>query len=93
MDAASAAEMTQQAMIQVLWLAAPILAVGLVVGLLIGILQSITQVQDHTLSFAPKLIAILVVICLCLPWFFEKMADYSQQTLKEIPQVITRQQP
>ena len=93
MDTASAAEMAQQAIVQVLWLAGPILVVGLVVGLLIGIIQSITQIQDHTLSFAPKLIAILVVICLCLPWFFEKLSDYSQQTYKDIPKVVTGQQP
>ena len=93
MDSAKAAELVQQAMLQVLWLAGPILVVGLIVGVLIGIIQSITQIQDHTLSFAPKLIAILIVICLCLPLFFEKLSDYSQQAIQDAPKIVTGSEP
>ena len=93
MESYQAAELVQQAIWQLLLLASPVLVTGLVVGILIGIIQSFTQIQDHTLGFVPKLIAILIVICVCLPWLFEKMADYSSQAFKDIPQNISTDGP
>ena len=93
MDSYQAAELVQQAIWQVLLLAAPVLITGLVVGLVIGIFQSFTQIQDHTLGFVPKMIAILVVICLCLPWLFETMSEYSSETFEQIPGRISEGEP
>jgi flagellar biosynthetic protein FliQ len=47
-----------------------------------------TQIQDHTLSYIPKLTAILIVMCICLPWIFEKLTEYSTQLFTSIPQII-----
>ena len=88
-----ASEFVQQAIWQVLLLAAPILITSLVVGLLIGLFQSVKQIQDHTLAFVPKLLAILVVVVICLPWLFEKMSDYSRQLYQEVPQNISAGNP
>lgn len=89
MESQQAVDLVQQALIQAVWLAAPMLVAGLLIGLVVGVVQSITQVQDHTLGFVPKLVVVLVVICVCLPWLVDRMSDYGQQTIRDIPQVIS----
>ncbi|MEO2023953.1 MAG: flagellar biosynthetic protein FliQ, partial [Pirellulaceae bacterium] len=64
-------ELGQQAMITAITIAAPVLIVGAAVGLLVGIFQALTQIQDHTLSFVPKILAMLLVLTICLPWFID----------------------
>ena len=72
-----------------LLIASPILAVALLVGLIVGILQSLTQVQDQTISAVPKILAIMLVVSLCLPWLVEMMVDYSQALYENIPQTLS----
>ena len=93
MDSDQAVEVVQQALIQVLLLSTPVLLVGLVVGLLVGLIQSVTQIQDHTLGFVPKLIVILLVVCFGLPWLFEKLSDYGRQTYQAIPSQFSESEP
>ena len=88
MDSGQAVELGQQAFMNALLIAAPILVVAILAGLLVGMLQAMTQIQDHTLSYIPKLAAILIVVCICLPWFFEKLTEYSTQLFTSIPQII-----
>ncbi len=61
----------------------PILLASLIIGLLTGVLQAMTQVQDQTVSFVPKLLGMLVVLGLCLPWLSEKLVDFSSETLSK----------
>ena len=58
----------------------PVLLASLVIGLLVGIVQAMTQVQDQTVSFVPKLLCLLVVLGLCLPWLTDQMVDYTTET-------------
>ena len=88
MDSGQAVELVQQAFMNALLIAAPILVVAILAGLLVGMLQAMTQIQDHTLSYIPKLAAILIVVCICLPWIFEKLTEYSTQLFTSIPQII-----
>jgi flagellar biosynthetic protein FliQ len=88
MDSGQAVELGQQAFMNALLIAAPILVVAILAGLLVGMLQAMTQIQDHTLSYIPKLAAILIVVCICLPWIFEKLTEYSTQLFTSIPQII-----
>lgn len=89
MDSGQAVELGQQAFMNALLIAAPILVVAILAGLLVGMLQAMTQIQDHTLSYIPKLAAILIVVCICLPWIFEKLTEYSTQLFTSIPQIIS----
>ncbi len=57
--------------------AAPILLPSLIVGLLVAIFQATTQIQEQTLSFVPKILAILGSIAILGPWMLKKLADYS----------------
>ena len=64
---------------------APILCVGLVVGLVMGILQTLTQVHDQTVSVVPKLLATIAILAVGLPWFVQRLMDYSQQLWSSSP--------
>ncbi len=64
---------------------APVLLAGLVVGLLIGLMQALTQIQEQTVSFVPKLVAMVVVLALALPWLIDQLVEYSRQLIGRIP--------
>ena len=88
MEPQEAINLTQQAMLTALILGAPILLAGVVVGLLIGLAQALTQVQDQTVAFVPKIVAMVAVLILCLPWLVQKMVEYSETLITNIPQSI-----
>jgi flagellar biosynthetic protein FliQ len=88
MDAQTAIDLTQQALLTALILGAPILLVGMVVGLLIGLAQALTQVQDQTVAFVPKIVAMTAIMVLCLPWLVQKMVEYSEYLITNIPNTI-----
>jgi flagellar biosynthesis protein FliQ len=71
-----------------LLLSLPILGVGLLVGLIISIFQAATQIQEMTLTFVPKIVAMLVTLLFMLPWMMSKMTDYTEQLIINIPQYI-----
>lgn len=89
MDAQSAIDMGQQAIMTSLLVSAPILIVGLVVGLLLGLLQALTQIQDQTVAFVPKIVAMVLVLSVCLPWLVQHMLDYSEALITNIPRMIS----
>jgi len=67
---------------------APLLLTALGVGLLVSIFQAATQINEMTLSFIPKLLAMFVVIILAGPWMLSTLVDYTRQLFSSIPQVI-----
>ena len=72
-----ALDIVRQALLESLILAAPILAAGLLVGLAISLFQAVTQIQEQTLSFVPKIIAMVVVAVLLLGWIATRMVDFA----------------
>ena len=66
----------------------PMLGLGLVVGLLVSIFQAVTQIQEMTLTFVPKIIAVLLGLLLTFPWMMNKMVDYTRDIIVNIPQFI-----
>jgi len=81
--------MTYTALKTALIMAGPLLVVTLVVGLLISIFQAATQINEMTLSFIPKLLAVGVTLALIGPWLITTMVDYVQQLLRQIPSLAT----
>jgi flagellar biosynthetic protein FliQ len=79
-----------QMIAELLWngllIAAPLLAVTLVVGLVISIVQVVTQVQEASLTFIPKIIAAVVVMVVCGPWMLKRLVGYSTGLIASIPQ-------
>jgi flagellar biosynthesis protein FliQ len=72
----------------VLILAFPLLGVGLVVGLIVAVLQATTQVQEMTLSFVPKIVAVLLALLAAAPWMLNKITYFTSNLITSIPQVI-----
>jgi flagellar biosynthesis protein FliQ len=64
----------------------PIMGVGLVVGLLVSLVQSLTQMHEMTLTFVPKIIAVLASLLLLLPWMMEKLVFYTEHLIVQLPQ-------
>lgn len=69
--------MFRGAIVQMLIIVAPVLTVSLVVGLIIAIFQATTQIQEQTLTFVPKIAAILIVLIFLAPWIFSNMGEYT----------------
>jgi flagellar biosynthesis protein FliQ len=80
-----AAELTRNAVALVLLLGAPIMLMAIIVGLAISILQAVTQLQDQTLSFVPKIIAMALAGLALLPWMMHRMVEYATEIFNNIP--------
>lgn len=78
----------RQALEMMLIVSAPPLLVALVVGLVIGLLQAVTQVNEATLTFLPKLIAVCVSLLIAGPWMITLLTDYIQRSIAGIPGAI-----
>ncbi len=89
MTAETVMTMTYQAMKIVLAMAGPLLLVTLVVGLVISIFQAATQINEMTLSFIPKLLAMCGVLVLLGPWLIGVMVDYIRQLFGQIPMLVS----
>lgn len=85
MDPAEAIELGRQAMFTAMLLGAPVLLVGMAIALVIGLLQAITQVQDQTVSFVPKLVAMVLALTFALPWILAQFLQYSSELISNIP--------
>jgi len=78
----------QQALEMTLLISAPLLLTALAVGLLVSVLQAATQINEMTLSFIPKLIAIFVVLVVTGPWMLATFVDYMERLFTGIPGAI-----
>jgi flagellar biosynthetic protein FliQ len=78
----------RHAMEVTLMVAAPLLLVALGVGLIVSIFQAATQINETTLSFIPKLIAIFVTLVVAGPWMLTIMLDYMRQMFSNIPGMV-----
>ena len=78
----------QQALYVTLVLSAPLLLAALVVGLVVSILQAATQINEMTLSFIPKLIAMVATLVIAGPWMITYYVDYVRRLFESIPTVI-----
>ncbi|MCC7705609.1 flagellar biosynthesis protein FliQ [Janthinobacterium sp. GW460P] len=82
-------DLALQLLADVLWnavlIAAPLLAVTLAVGLLVSVVQVVTQVQEASLTFIPKIIAAVVVLVVCGPWMLKRLIAFSVTLISNIP--------
>ena len=74
--------------LQVLVLAAPLLLSALIVGLVVAILQATTSIQEQTLTFVPKVVAILAVLFILGGLGFSRLADYTKALFERIPDMV-----
>jgi flagellar biosynthetic protein FliQ len=88
MNPQSVITLGQQAMEVMLVVGAPLLLAALVTGLLVSIFQAATQINEATLSFLPKLLAVLATLVVAGPWMIQLLVDYIQRLFSSIPSVI-----
>jgi flagellar biosynthesis protein FliQ len=88
MDMTLAVQIGQQALWVTLLISGPILIAGLVVGLVIGVFQAVTQIHEMTLTFIPKIVAMVGVFLVLLPWMGIQMVDYTINLFEMIPTFI-----
>ena len=80
--------MGRTAMEITLLVSAPLLLVALIVGLVVSIFQAATQINEQTLSFIPKLVAVFIALIVAGPWMLSVMLDYMRQVLTGIPNMV-----
>ncbi|MBN2419561.1 MAG: flagellar biosynthesis protein FliQ [Deltaproteobacteria bacterium] len=66
----------------------PLLGVGLVVGLLVAVLQATTQIQEMTLSFVPKIVAVLLALLAASHWIIQQLSSFTSTLIQSIPTII-----
>jgi flagellar biosynthetic protein FliQ len=85
MDAQAVLTIGQNALFLLLMVAAPVLGAVLVVGLIVSLFQALTQINEATLSFVPKLIAAVAVFAIMGPWMLTTLVEFIRRTLLSIP--------
>jgi flagellar biosynthetic protein FliQ len=80
-----AVQVIYQGVITLLMVSLPIVGVGLLVGFMISLFQAVTQIQEQTLTFVPKVIAVLLMVAFTSPWIISLMVDFTTTLWSTIP--------
>jgi len=85
LDSQQAVDLARQAITLMLLIGGPLLAVSLVVGLVLSVFQTLTQVQEQSLSTIPRMIATAVAVIVLLPWITAQLVEYTTELIGQIP--------
>ena len=88
MNIEQAVEILRQLVTSSLLVISPILLVSMVVGLVVSLVQSVTSIQEQTLSFVPKLLAIALVLVVAAPWILRQLMQFTIMFILRIPQMV-----
>lgn len=88
MNAQMVLTMGQEALWMMLLISAPVLGIILLVGLLVSLFQAVTQINEATLAFVPKLVAAMAVFAIAGPWMLTSLVEYIRRTLESIPSAV-----
>ena len=80
-----AIELLHRAVVVCLMVAAPLLVTSLLVGVVVSLIQALTQIQEQTLTFIPKLVAVALVMLFCLQWMIRELVEYLTRTFDLLP--------
>lgn len=83
-----AVDLGREALWVTLKLSVPLLVVGLVVGLCVSLVQAVTQIQEQTLAFIPKILAVVATLFILLPWMLLVIIEYAGRLLGELSRVV-----
>jgi flagellar biosynthetic protein FliQ len=87
-DESAVLDIGNGALYLIMYLSAPLLLSALIVGAVVSVLQAATQIQEQTLSFIPKLIAMVAALVLMGPWMVQLWVSYTQNLFMNIPEII-----
>jgi len=88
MNAAFAADLLKTLMTTAVTLAAPILLTAMVIGLAVSLFQSVTSIQEQTLTFVPKALAIVALLILLMPWMLRTLVEFATGMIGKMPQMV-----
>jgi flagellar biosynthetic protein FliQ len=80
--------LARQTVEMTLLISLPMLGIGLAVGLVVSIFQAVTQIQEMTLTFVPKIVAVLLGLLLFAPWMTKKMTGFAEYIITTIPHLV-----
>jgi flagellar biosynthetic protein FliQ len=83
-----AIELVKSMMLQAVTLAAPFLLTAMLVGLTVSLFQAVTSINEQTLAFVPKALAIVGIMLLMLPWMVRSMVEFTTAVIQKIPQMV-----
>lgn len=83
-----AIQIGREALTMVMLISAPMLGLGLLVGVMVSVFQATTQIQEQTLAFIPKIIAIFVAILVFGPWMLSLMVEYTREIFINLPNFV-----
>lgn len=83
-----AVELLKMLIFQSVTLAAPLLLVAMVVGLAVSLFQTVTSINEQTLSFVPKAASVLAALLLLLPWMLRTLAEFATAVIQRIPEMV-----
>jgi flagellar biosynthetic protein FliQ len=89
MSHALVVDLARNAIMLALLIAGPMLVVALIVGLTVSVLQAVTQIQEQTLAFVPKLVGVSVVFLLALPWVLQLLVKYTTELFRSLPSLVS----
>ena len=82
-------DLARNAILLSLMLAGPMLIVALGVGLIVSVVQAVTQIQEQTLSFVPKLVAVAAAFLVALPWLLQLLIRYTTELFRSLPNLVS----
>ena len=82
-------DLARNAAMTALLLGGPLLVIALVVGLVVSVVQAVTQIQEQTLSFVPKLFAVVAAFLVALPWMLQMMIRYTTELFRSLPLLVS----
>jgi flagellar biosynthetic protein FliQ len=85
MDPQEAINLGREALWTALIIGSPVLVAGMIVGLVVGLFQTLTQIQEQSVAFVPKIIVMLLVLSAALPWLIAQMLQYTTNLIGGIP--------
>lgn len=88
MDEMQIIELGQQTMLTILIMSAPMLGFGLIVGLSVSIFQTITSIQEQTLTFVPKIVAVFASVIIFGPWLLSVIINYTNELFNDLSRFI-----
>jgi flagellar biosynthetic protein FliQ len=83
-----AAELLKALMLQAVAIATPILVTAMVVGLAVSLFQSVTSIQEQTLTFVPKALAIISLLIVLMPWLLRSLIEFTTAMIEKMPQMV-----
>lgn len=89
MNAQMVLTMGQEALLMLLMVSAPVLGIVLLVGLVISLFQAVTQINEATLAFVPKLVAAVAVFAMAGPWMLNMLVEYIRRVIEAIPGALS----